>query len=79
MAMSEAQRTAFELSAGSTVLTSSNVWLGIAFVIAFLWVAWACLLIYRGWASGSLSGGSAGGGVLRLLVILVLLIFFWLS
>jgi integrating conjugative element protein, PFL_4701 family len=78
-AMTAEQKTAFEVSAGSSVFTSSVVWSGIAFTIVFLWIAWACVLIYRGWANKSLNSGPAGGAVLRLLVMLLILIFFWLS
>ncbi len=79
MAMSEVQRTAFEISAGSSVLTSANVWMGITFVIAFTWSAWVFLQVYKGWAKESLDGGTSGSAILRVLMIDVLLIFFWLS
>jgi integrating conjugative element protein (TIGR03758 family) len=72
MAMTSAQKIAFEAAAGGSVAGHANLWVGAVFMILFLWSAWALVTAYRGWAAGNVKGAAFGGAFLRLLLIIVI-------
>lgn len=72
MAMTSAQKAAFEAAAGDSVTGHSNLWTGAVFVFLFLWGTWSLLTVYRGWAAGNVSTGALGGAFIRLLLIILI-------
>jgi integrating conjugative element protein (TIGR03758 family) len=72
MAMTSAQRAAFEAAAGDSVAGHANLWIGAVFVFLLLWAAWALVTAYRGWAAGNIPKSAFGGAFLRLLLIIVI-------
>ncbi|MDR0770561.1 MAG: TIGR03758 family integrating conjugative element protein [Burkholderiales bacterium] len=78
MAMTSAQRSAFEAASGDTILGHHHLWVGGLFMILFLWAAWSLLTAYKGWVDGSVTAKALGGASFRLLLMILLAMAFFL-
>lgn len=80
MAMTDAQREAFSISAGGFAPSiSSNLFLGVVITAALLWGVWTLITAYRGWANGNVSFGAFGGVFAKVMILIVILMWFTLS
>ncbi|MCO8166210.1 TIGR03758 family integrating conjugative element protein [Pseudomonas sp. 21LCFQ02] len=79
MSMSAAQSAAFTAASGLTPSSGATFFVGLAFVIAALWLLWSLNSIYRGWATSNLDRNTAGASVVRLFIFFLTLSFFILS
>lgn len=79
MSMSPEQSAAFQAAGGFTPTESGTFVVGVAYVLLTLWMLWAFISIYRGWATSNLDRNIAAASVVKLAVLFLTLSFFMLS
>ena len=74
--MTPAQNTVFQAGAGVTPNTLLTVIASVVMVLAFVWVMWVTLGVFKAWQEGQISLMEVTWSVLRASIVLMVLGFY---